>query len=190
MKNDTRAKLIDITFDEVYTNGYQGASLSTILGKAEINKGSMYHFFASKKEMALSAFREKNAQYMNHLYGTIISGEAPYLPKFFDSLRSLGGKDMSRGCPFASLVQEMSNIDDEFKTMLQEVYVQMRGEFQVILERAIASKEIPSCDTEKLAQIIFIMLEGGLLASKISGDAREYLLAIDALEKLILKENS
>jgi TetR/AcrR family transcriptional repressor of nem operon len=41
----TRDKLINATFDEVFSHGYQGASLCDILAKAGVHKGSMYHFF-------------------------------------------------------------------------------------------------------------------------------------------------
>ena len=57
--NDTRQKLIDITYDEIYEKGYQAASLSEILSKAQVHKGSMYYFFENKKEMAMSALKEK-----------------------------------------------------------------------------------------------------------------------------------
>ena len=48
----TRDKLIHATFDEVFSHGYQGAALSDILAKAGVHKGSMYHFFANKKEIS------------------------------------------------------------------------------------------------------------------------------------------
>lgn len=58
-EKDTRTLLLKITFEEVYTNGYQGASVLKILQKAGLHKGSMYHYFANKKEMVLAAIQEK-----------------------------------------------------------------------------------------------------------------------------------
>ena len=49
MENNTRKNLIDSAFSEIYSNGYQGASLTTILKNAKVHKGSMYHFFENKK---------------------------------------------------------------------------------------------------------------------------------------------
>ena len=48
-KKDTKDLLLEITFDEVYTYGYQGASVLKILEKAGLNKGSLYHYFKNKK---------------------------------------------------------------------------------------------------------------------------------------------
>ncbi len=47
-KQPTREKLLDITFDEVYIHGYTATSVDTILKKAGIPKGSMYHHFKGK----------------------------------------------------------------------------------------------------------------------------------------------
>jgi TetR/AcrR family transcriptional repressor of nem operon len=44
MEKNTRNDLINCTFDEIYTKGYQGASLTNILKNAKVHKGSMYHF--------------------------------------------------------------------------------------------------------------------------------------------------
>ena len=52
-KKDTKDLLLEITFDEVYTNGYQGASVLKILEKAGLNKGSLYHYFKNKKDKYL-----------------------------------------------------------------------------------------------------------------------------------------
>jgi len=50
-KQPTREKLLNITFDEVYIHGYTATSVDTILKKAGIPKGSMYHHFKGKKEL-------------------------------------------------------------------------------------------------------------------------------------------
>nr|WP_226805633.1 TetR/AcrR family transcriptional regulator [Aliarcobacter butzleri] len=57
MEKNTRNDLINCTFDEIYTKGYQGASLTNILKNAKVHKGSMYHFFENKKDMAMISIR-------------------------------------------------------------------------------------------------------------------------------------
>lgn len=58
-KQPTREKLLDITFEEVYIHGYAATSVDTILKKAGITKGSMYHHFKSKKELVLAMIEER-----------------------------------------------------------------------------------------------------------------------------------
>ena len=64
MKETTRQNLIDAASDAIYTHGYQGAALADILAEAGVHKGSMYHFFANKKEMALAAVKEKSYNFV------------------------------------------------------------------------------------------------------------------------------
>lgn len=178
MRHDTRARLIDITFDEIFTHGYQGASLSAILGKAGINKGSMYHFFQSKKEMAMVMMEEK-------LQILVPDVEPPYLDNLFASLREMGRLDLSRGCPVANLIQEMSNVDEDFHRILHRIYGDARARFKSVFDAAIAAAEMPPTDTEKLATVAFMLLEGGILGAKIGRTSDNYALAIDAMERLV-----
>jgi TetR/AcrR family transcriptional repressor of nem operon len=59
LKQPTREKLLDITFDEVYIHGYAATSVDTILKKAGIPKGSMYHYFKGKKALVLAMVQER-----------------------------------------------------------------------------------------------------------------------------------
>ena len=47
--NNPREKLLDVAFNEIYHCGYNATSIDKILKQASMNKGSMYHFFKSKK---------------------------------------------------------------------------------------------------------------------------------------------
>ena len=109
--NDTRQKLIDITYDEIYEKGYQAASLSEILSKAQVHKGSMYYFFENKKEMAMSALKEKLSERFTKRYATILAYESNILDELFKVLNDISLRDFKKGCPLANIVQEMSNLD-------------------------------------------------------------------------------
>ena len=60
MKNNTttQEKLLNATFEEVYQHGYHGTGLSAILKNANVNKGSMYHLYKSKKELMLDVIEK------------------------------------------------------------------------------------------------------------------------------------
>ena len=121
-KSDTRQRLIDITYEEVYEKGYQAASLSEILSKARVHKGSMYYFFANKKEMALTAFKEKMEERFSTRYETLLQNDSNIIQKLFDVLMDLSLRNFNKGCPLANIVQEMSNLDSDFDTMGKMFY--------------------------------------------------------------------
>jgi len=178
----TREKLINATFDEVFSHGYQGAALSDILAKAGVHKGSMYHFFANKKEMALASIEETILQKFNERYGYVKSCETGYLEEFYTRLRDTSARDFKRGCPIANVVQEMSNIDMDFNVLMKSIYEVFRANVKTILDKAIEAKEMKACDTIKLALFITSTLEGAILAAKASGNEQDY---VDVIEELI-----
>jgi TetR/AcrR family transcriptional repressor of nem operon len=182
MKETTRQKLIDATFDEIYSNGYQGAALADILACAGVHKGSMYHFFANKKEMALAAIQEKIAERFGTRYRAIAEGNGEYLETFFRGMRDLNARDFKRGCPVANIVQEMSNIDEDFNSLMKSIYAAFRLGIKTIYDRAVEAGELRVCDTDKLALFTTVALEGAILAAKASGEPQDYL---DSVEMLI-----
>lgn len=183
--NDTRQKLIDITYDEIYEKGYQGASLSEILSKAQVHKGSMYYFFKNKKEMALSALKEKMKDRFTKRYATILTYESNILDELFKVLNDISLRDFKKGCPLANIVQEMSNLDVDFDAMSKGFYEDLKKCFKDILDKAILIKELKSCDTQKLALYITVVVEGAILATKATGNEKDYLDSIECLQEYI-----
>jgi len=182
MKETTRQKLIDATYEAVYTHGYQGAALADILAEAGVHKGSMYHFFANKKEMALAAVKEKIAERFGTRYRAIAKSDGPYLEQFFAGLRDLSARDFKRGCPVANIVQEMSNIDEDFNALMKTIYAAFRLNVKRIFDRAVEAGELKACDTMKLALFTTVAFEGAILAAKASGETQDY---VDSVEMLI-----
>lgn len=183
--NDTRQKLVDITYDEIYEKGYQAASLSEILSKAQVHKGSMYYFFENKKEMAMSALKEKMKDRFTKRYATILQYESNILDELFKVLNDISLRDFKKGCPLANIVQEMSNLDEDFDAMSKGFYEDLKKCFKDILDKAILLKELKSCDTQKLALYITVVVEGAILATKATGNEKDYLDSIECLEEYI-----
>ncbi len=185
MKETTRQRLIDAAYEEIYSHGYQGAALADILKQAGVHKGSMYHFFENKKAMALCAIREKMQERFDRRYREIDVGGAPYLPRFFALLRDTSLRDFRRGCPLANLVQEMSNLDEDFDRVLKEIYGEFRQLLATIYDRAVASGELAPCDTARLALFSVAVLEGAILSVKASGNPGDYIDAVDVLAEYV-----
>ncbi len=183
--NETRQKLIDVTYEEVYEKGYQAASLSEILSKAQVHKGSMYYFFKNKKEMAMSALKEKMSERFTKRYAAILANESNILDELFKVLKNTSLRDFKKGCPLANIVQEMSNLDVDFDTMSKGFYEDFRGIIKEILDKAILLKELKDCDTQKLALYITVVVEGAILATKATGNEKDYLDSIECLQEYI-----
>ncbi len=182
---NTRERLIDAAYEEIYSKGYQGASLNDILSTAGVHKGSMYYFFSSKKELAITSISEKLSKIFAQKYGVIAEEEKNVLKKLVAMLKDTSLKDFNRGCPLSNLVQEMSNLDKDFDIALKAVYDEFKAVVRLVLDKAVMVKELKPCDTSRLASFVIIVVEGAIFAAKASGDEKEYLSAIDELGTIL-----
>ena len=182
MEITTRDRLIKAAFEEIFSHGYQGASLSTILSTAGVHKGSMYHFFANKKEMALAAIEETILNKNLEKYSYVKTATSGLLETFYSRLRDTSVRDFKRGYPIANVVQEMSNIDEDFNVLMKSIYGAFRSNIKSILDKAIEVGEMKPCDTTKLALFITSTVEGAILAAKATGNVQDY---VDVVEELI-----
>ncbi|MFW2602164.1 TetR/AcrR family transcriptional regulator [Aliarcobacter butzleri] len=186
MEKNTRNDLINCTFDEIYTKGYQGASLTNILKNAKVHKGSMYHFFENKKDMAMISIKEKIHERFLERYASILNLKENHLEAFIESIKDTTKRDLKKGCPIANVIQEMSNIDEDFKVLMEHIYQAFRQNIKDILDKAIEKKEMKECDTTKLALYVASTLEGAILSAKASGNIQDYLDVIDILSSYLL----
>ncbi|MEV9499073.1 TetR/AcrR family transcriptional regulator [Aliarcobacter butzleri] len=173
-KKDTKDLLLEITFDEVFTYGYQGASVLKILEKAGLNKGSLYHYFKNKKEMVLTAIDIKSKEIFGREFELIVNGELPYLENFEKMLIKSYDLISKRGCPLANLIQEMSNHDKDFEVLLKNKYDGLRNMIENIIKKAIENNELYATDTKDLSLFILSFIEGNILTAKAFKDKNIY----------------
>jgi TetR/AcrR family transcriptional repressor of nem operon len=157
-----------------------------ILKNAKVHKGSMYHFFESKKDMALVCIKEKIYERFVQRYSLILSLEKGYLEAFIDGIKDTTQRDFNKGCPIANIVQEMSNIDEDFKVLMEEIYQSFRKNIKDILDISIQKNEMKECDTTKLALYIASTIEGAILSAKATGNIQDYVDVVDILSSYIM----
>jgi TetR/AcrR family transcriptional repressor of nem operon len=177
-----KERLIDATFEEVYSKGYTGASLSNILAKAETKKGSMYYYFDSKKDMALSMIEQKVTCKIDEYWSSLNNVDKDILDHLTVLLKDTSNKDFKRGCPLGNLLQEGLIDDEEFSTLLNKILDEWKKLFINVLEKAIANKEIRKVNVESVAVFLIAVIEGALLVSKKDSYSTNYDLCMEQLE--------
>jgi TetR/AcrR family transcriptional regulator, transcriptional repressor for nem operon len=173
----TRELILDNAFELFYTNGYSATGISDILKACNLHKGSLYYLFKSKKELALAVIEERiNRRFVNK-FSIIETSEQP-LHTLFEILRDRDDFDFNRGCALNNFVQELSNIDEDFKEVLENVYVNLQSYY----EAALRLEKNPQ-EHKLKAQFLLSVVEGALVSSKVAQDKKPYFEVIDMLEK-------
>lgn len=182
---NTRDKILEVAFEEFYTHGYTATGLNTILDKAGAHKGSLYHFFPSKKELVLAVIHEKIYQRFEERYARIADAETP-LQALFEFTANPENFDLKRGCPLGKLVQELASLDHDFRSALAKVYDSYETHIEHALLKAMAMGELKSGDAKKMANFIVCVVGGAIQRAKLGDDEQLFISCIQLLKQLIL----
>ena len=125
----TRDHLVAAAFAEMYRCGYRGADLTSILGRAGVTKGALYHHFDSKDGLGHAVIEQAIAG--------ITTGKwlAPLddVDDPVDALKTivsetrLDPEAVNGGCPLNNLAQEMSPLDEGFRLRLAQIFADWIG---------------------------------------------------------------
>ncbi|RXJ56473.1 TetR/AcrR family transcriptional regulator [Candidatus Marinarcus aquaticus] len=178
----SKEHLLRIAFEEIYHNGYAATSVDKILKKANMNKGSMYHFFKSKKELVLAVIDERVKNYIEDKYSVLLKVENNICEALMDLIKERNSFDFSCGCKLNNLVQELSPKDSDFKIALERVYIKFESIIEEVLNKAVANNEITHSDTKALSMYVVASIEGCLGTAKKSQDGTYFHTCISQLE--------
>ena len=174
-KQNTREQLLDSAFQSFYKYGFQGANIATILNDVNINKGSMYHFFKSKKELGLAVISERIEKSLVNKYTKVLE-EDETLKHLFETLRS-APETLPYGCPLNKMSQEMVYLDDTFKKSLSAVY----NTFETLIERILVKEKI--LEPKANARLIVATYEGALMVYHLTQNEIDFKESITQLAR-------
>ena len=179
---DTKSKLIKVAFDEIYENGYKATSIDKILKKANMNKGSMYHFFKSKKELTLCVIEIHINNYIENKYASLLTLDDNIIDSLIKLIKTKNQYNYTYGCRLNNLVQELSSKDENFKIALEKVYFKFEEIIEKVLQNALDNNEILHPNIKDLAIYVVASIEGCLATAKKSNSSDIYISCISQLE--------
>ncbi len=180
-KNPTREKLLDITFEEIYIHGYASTSIGSILKKASIPKGSMYHFFKSKKVLVIAMIQERLFPKMDLFFNYKKEKEQSVFSNLKDTFVSMSKhkKLIIYGCPFYRLMVELSPIDKEFDSLLMLKYNELLLGLETLFQEGIDNNEFSkSLNAKHFAEFYLSSVWGVLSLSPSLSSAKNFITHI------------
>lgn len=176
----TREKILDAVFKLVYINGYNGTSMAMILKECGIPKGSLYHFFKSKKEMVLAVVKERISPRMDEFYALDEVDGKNGIDTIITAMLRVTKKDIlvSYGCPLNRLNQEMSPVDEDFEVEINTIYEKLKKKIVRLLEISSLKDDV---DNSSLAEYVIAGVWGALSLSPAQSSKKRYLESINHL---------
>jgi len=174
----TRRRLLECAYAEIHQRGFRSASLDSILVKAGVTKGALYHHFENKTALGYAVVDELIWPFMQSYWLPLAEADDPIecaiasIRKRRDRLKQ---HLLSYGCPFNNLAQEMSPIDEGFRTRLQGILDEWRHTLADAFERGKARGKVRGDVNTAAAAIFFISAFEGLIGmSKASQSSELY----------------
>ncbi|MEQ1665704.1 MAG: TetR/AcrR family transcriptional regulator [Bdellovibrionales bacterium] len=119
----TRKKILNATFLQVFTRGFQGVSIDDIVAKTKLTKGAFYHQFPTKLDLGYALVDEVIKPMIIERWITPLESFENPLDGILFQMKKLMGECkpayLKFGCPLNNLVQEMAPVDKGFHQRLK-----------------------------------------------------------------------
>jgi TetR/AcrR family transcriptional regulator, transcriptional repressor for nem operon len=189
----TRDRLIHSALFLFWERGFAGTSMSDLLGHANVNSGSFYHFFESKEALLKAVLEE----YLHGLGPQIVEPAWRETPDPIERIFAiLAGyrlrilaTDCQYGCPLGRLALEIDPENRPAHKLIAENFRGWIGAVRDCLDQA-QDRLRPGTDTEALATFVLAVMEGGVMLSRSYGAVEPFDRAVSQLRehfRLILR---
>jgi len=193
----TRDRILRVAAEAWHASSYDGVGTAEICRRAEVHKGSFFHFFKSKQDLLLAVL----AHYSDGLAGQLRAGpfgdDVPPLARFerfFAGMGSTVAKEVEahgcmKGCPIGNLVLELATRDEQVRAAAGRVFDEVRRVFEDALLDAIAAGELPEHDAACTASAVMVWMQGLAVFGKTYG-ASPQLFALGAQSLAVVRASA
>lgn len=161
LQEEKRKRILDAAIEEFAINGYDKASTNSIVKRADISKGLLFHYFGSKKNLFLYIFDYCINILIDKYYPLKESEPEDIFERFMRmSIRKM--KIIQEEPLMNKLVfSTISNIPESLKHELTEWYSNYTSKYlPMLFENVDKSKFRKEIDSQKAIELIMICMDG------------------------------
>lgn len=173
-KGSTRERLVEAAYELIWANSYAHVSVEEICRAAGVQKGSFYHFFPTKADLAAAAMEEHyneacpefDAIFEQETAEAQIRGLARLIYEMqADALATTG---MVCGCPFATIGAEMRGNNQQLHAMSEKLMHRFSDYYERLLDSVVAENHIPKSEVKRRAEEMHTYTLGAMLQARMT----------------------
>lgn len=184
----TRQRIIEEAALLFNQRGYEGSTLQDIMMATDLEKGTIYRYFATKEDLAVAA-----AQHAISTSLKLRMDDVDHIEGAIEKLRFCIHRFLTKpsttpgGCPLLNTAIDSDNKNPAVKAVVRAGFAEWKKRLSGIVSQGIASGEI-SADTKptEVADMIVASLEGCHLLGRVQGD-RAPLKHVEAMLNQLLE---
>lgn len=170
----TRETLLRSAFEEIHRSGFRGADVGTILQTAGVTKGALYHHFENKEALGYAVVDEVIAEIMRDKWQSPLRDAENAIDALIGIVEgtSLLARDIECGCPLNNIAQEMSPLDEGFRSRTEAIFREWQGAIAKALGggklRGLVARDV---DPDETSLFVIAAYEGYMSLAKNLQDA-------------------
>jgi len=193
---NTRNRILGSARELFHDRSYADVGVKEICDSAAVKKGSFYHFFPSKRDLALAVIDDMAEDWAHGFVAEAFDLELPPIERldymidaaYYWQKATKDIKGRMRGCLFGNLALEVSTHDDVLRAKLSVVFNITRDRFRETLDEAMSSGAIDPLNTEATADAMLAYLEGIILLAKTRNDPEVIRILGPAIKTLRIEQ--
>lgn len=193
----TRARILATAREMFHGRSYADVGIQEICEGAKVQKGSFYHFFPSKRDLALAVIDNMADEWAHGFVAEAFDLELPPVERldymidaaYYWQKASSDLEGRMPGCLFGNLALEMSTRDDVMRSRLNAIFDKARDKFKATLDEAVAKGALAAMNTEATASAMLAYLEGIILLAKTRNDPEVILVLGPAIKTLRIESS-
>ena len=203
IESNTKRKLIEAAHALIWANSYAQVSVDDICKAAGVQKGSFYHFFPTKADLAAAALEDKWSAGCETFDGIFIkhasaTAQLRAVCKEILAKQKCGLEETGAvcGCPYATLASEMSGDNETLFQLSEQMSESFRGYYERILKNAAKEKLIPASNLGRTARSMHAYTLGAMMQARLSNsltsvgkDLELALLRLSGMDKATQSQN-
>ncbi len=165
----TREKLVLTAFELFHKQGFSATGVAQILRSADVNSGSLYHFFPTKEDLLVAVLEWCKVNLWPEIIQPVFDRVSDPIERIFGVLdgyrQMLIMTDCSQGCPIGNLALELADTHPKVRTLLADNFT---GWFQAIEQclNDVADRLPEHIDRRGLALFVLTTMEGAVMLAR------------------------
>jgi len=179
---DTRDRIVRSAAKLFLTRSYHAVGIADLCAAADVHRGSFYHFFPGKADVAKAVVDLHTAEFdkqftaaEEHGLYAVATAVTTVQTRFEEKFGRIVG------CPFGNLAAELATTDDDLRRYVADVFQSWEDR---LVKACLAADLRPGFDPYDLARTILAQIQGLILLAKVqSRPATEITAGIRTLIK-------
>ena len=192
--HESKQRILAAAKELFLARGYAATTVDAICEKAQLTKGSFYHFFDSKEELGLAVLDwslQRSGQILSDGPHRQVADPVERALAFIDHIANSSSELWSGGCLLGSFALELAETNGRMQKAVSGLFQAVTDNFAGMLEPLIVHTEgTERLTAHELADQLLGTLEGSIVLAKAHRDPSRIPKAIRAFRLAMINLNA